>query len=172
MREGFHLSKLVDHVLEKQGRHESRERIRTLAVSRAFLFKLMLDDPRLVAFALEHSYVGSLEGLLRDRFALSEGEIRSIGRVPALSLKLPEQKLEELPALISRLTSRLHPSIAEKPEPRSGVRRHWFRGDHAKGADLLDGLLLPWPVHVSLEEVQAYCGYHCSRIDFIVGRSW
>lgn len=124
MREGFHLSKLVDHVLEKQERHESRGRIKTLVVSRAFLFKLMLGDARLVASALEHSYVGSLEGLLRDRFSLTESEMRSIGRVPALSLKLPEQRLEELPALISRLTTALHPLIAEK----RALYSDYFRG--------------------------------------------
>lgn len=114
MREGYHMHALFARQFARAGWHADLGKLRQLTVSRAFLFKLMLASPELIGQALRHAYKGSLESLLRNRFALSGAEMQQLaGALPLLDVELPRDAAYLAPILLE-LTRPLHPALQLK----------------------------------------------------------
>jgi len=76
-REGYFLKEIYD-TLVKKGKVKQVE-TEYFLVSRAFLFRLLLKDRKNLALALKSNYKGTLEELLKHRYALNNKEIQEIG---------------------------------------------------------------------------------------------
>lgn len=93
MREGHHLHELFAGVLRNVYGPRQWHPLHKINISRAFLFKLLLTEPSMVSYALSHPFKGTLEDLLRNRFALSQKEIGGLkDTIPLLQLELPKDK--------------------------------------------------------------------------------
>lgn len=94
-REGYFLKHIYDE-LSKKGIMKEID-TEYLLVSRAFLFRLLLLKNEDLSFALQSNFRGTLEYLLKYRFALSENEIKEIGFTDnelSLHVSLPDTDKE------------------------------------------------------------------------------
>lgn len=100
-REGYWLEKAYQHHLD--GAQLQRNSAYLLA-SRAFLFKLLLDDPRSYSYSLKGRFSGALYDLLRTRFLLSDCEIKQLFDVQLLQelTYLPEDKTKVVTLLTEK----------------------------------------------------------------------
>ncbi len=101
-REGYWLEKAYQAYCEAKGEKADS---RYLLVSRAFLFKIGLLEPKTFAYSLNFKFSGSLYELMRTRFMLSDVSIRK-----AFSDKQQQQNIL-LPADLDKVSKLLEANI-------------------------------------------------------------
>ncbi|WP_282167764.1 HAD family hydrolase [Shewanella japonica] len=109
-REGYWLEQAFsEHCLAQNMTADSEY----LLVSRAFMFKVMLDDPRSYPYSLDFSFDGTLKELLRTRFMLSNASVSNFFTESELNknIKLPID-IDEVGALLKAQHSKLSEMIA------------------------------------------------------------
>lgn len=113
-REGYFFYKLLDNHFKRCGYFNYIQYLKELKVSRAFLFKLLLSDPKELPLCLEHPYKGSLLSFLKNRFALTESDCSLLKyNFMDTTVNLPEDK-EFFIEIIYEITKPLHKDIEIK----------------------------------------------------------
>ncbi|MDO6617646.1 HAD family hydrolase [Shewanella sp. 6_MG-2023] len=109
-REGYWLQQAYSEHCSSQ---EITPNSEYLLVSRAFMFKVMLDDPRSYAYSLDFSFDGSLKELLRTRFMLSNATVSSFFTEKELNkvISLPND-IADVETLLTTQQSKLSQIIA------------------------------------------------------------
>ncbi len=108
-REGYWLQSAYSRYAS--GRDESVE-TRYLLVSRAFLFKIGLIEPKTHAYSLNFKFAGSMRELMRTRFMLSDVTINQIFSEKELKQKLfLPNDIEKVSTLITSKIEQLTPII-------------------------------------------------------------
>lgn len=108
-REGYWLERSFSRYASGQ---EKSVETRYLLVSRAFLFKIGLIEPKTHAYSLNFKFSGSMYELLRTRFMLSDVKIREVFSQKELGQKLfLPNDLEKVSALLCTRVEQLTPVI-------------------------------------------------------------
>lgn len=108
-REGYWLSSAYSEFCKATGRADKAQ---YMLVSRAFLFKIGLLEPKTFAYSLNFKFTGSLYELMRSRFMLSDTSLKTVFNDKQLqqSYSLPYD-LKKIASLLAQKQIELKPVI-------------------------------------------------------------
>lgn len=108
-REGYWFSRAYSEYCRVNGKADNSQ---YLLVSRAFLFKMGLTEPKTYPLSLNFKFEGSLYELMRSRFMLSDVSLKKIftDRQQQQVIKLPEE-IEKISTLLTQKQTQLTPVI-------------------------------------------------------------